>query len=311
MKKINWYNLPDRVQEKLIPGKGINISKDNVIDLTEVETVWGSISGNIQDQTDIISLINEKILEIEVDDKIENVKDWILTNLPSTELPLATSSTLGGVKIGSNLSIDGNGVLSATSSTPTLKTINSTSLIGTGNLRLVANNGSGDGVYLGLCNGTGNGTSARSFALGESTVTNSAAGILGWNCKTGESYAIATGYNTSALHMGSFTVGMGTQSRNAYHFVVGAYNDTNVTPAYPIVGHDSGTFQLTRPLFTVGNGNDFVRSNAYQLYADGRSEQKKDFEIQTIGQGVVLRSPDNSKWRITVDDLGNLITTKL
>ena len=50
-------------------------------------------------------------------------------------------------------------------------------------------------------------------------------------------------------------------------------------------------------LFAVGNGTSHTaRSNAFEVTDDG---------------GIVLKSPDTSRWKILVDDSGNLTTTKL
>ena len=58
-----------------------------------------------------------------------------LDNLQNYTLPVATNTTLGGVKAGANVTIDANGVLSASGTS--IKTINSSSMLGSGNLALL------------------------------------------------------------------------------------------------------------------------------------------------------------------------------
>lgn len=49
-------------------------------------------------------------------------------------------------------------------------------------------------------------------------------------------------------------------------------------------------------LFAVGNGtNQTTRSNAFEV----------------VGDGIVLKSPNGSRWKVSVDDTGNLVTSAL
>jgi hypothetical protein len=52
--------------------------------------------------------------------------DGTITSTATYTLPQATDTTLGGIKVGDNLSIDGDGVLSATASPPATNNIDST-----------------------------------------------------------------------------------------------------------------------------------------------------------------------------------------
>lgn len=40
-------------------------------------------------------------------------------------------------------------------------------------------------------------------------------------------------------------------------------------------------------------------------------ESAQDIEITDSDKGVILTSPDASRWRITIDDLGELVITKI
>lgn len=59
-----------------------------------------------------------------------SVEEAIRTGMQPYELPTASASTLGGIKVGTNLSIDENGVLSASGSTYTLPPASSNTLGG-------------------------------------------------------------------------------------------------------------------------------------------------------------------------------------
>lgn len=60
--------------------------------------------------------------------------------------------------------------------------------------------------------------------------------------------------------------------------------------------------------FAVGNGTAYnARSNLFEIKSDG-SVVMKSFEITSDG-GVVMKSPDGNRWKVTVDNNGNLTTT--
>jgi hypothetical protein len=47
------------------------------------------------------------------------------------------------------------------------------------------------------------------------------------------------------------------------------------------------------------------------LLADGTRKCSGDFEINDIGEGLIVKSPDGSRWRLTVSDAGVSVWTKL
>lgn len=47
-------------QDNLTAGEGIEITEDNVINNTQTSAEWGNVQGNIEDQTDLIDLLEEK-----------------------------------------------------------------------------------------------------------------------------------------------------------------------------------------------------------------------------------------------------------
>ena len=93
-------------------------------DIDELETDLGVVEGTVEGLgTDIEGLDSRMAtaegdidtLEAAAEDLDERVTE--LEQTPGYELPAASSQTLGGVKVGSNLSIDQDGVLSATDTT--------------------------------------------------------------------------------------------------------------------------------------------------------------------------------------------------
>lgn len=161
-------------------------------------------------------------------------------------------------------------------------------------------------------------SAARSFAFGDQ-ITVSGVNSLGIGLATiasGENSA-ALGNANSATGLQSTAAGFLNTSSGDNSTVFGHGNIANEYASLAIGRFSTGgaaqdSWVTNAPVFKVGNGTSGEsRSNAYVLYNDGRSEQVKDIEVTEIGQGVVLKSPDGTRWRITVDNSGNLTTTAL
>lgn len=131
---------------------------------------------------------------------------------------------------------------------------------------------------------------AYSAAFGNSTIASS-------------SYSAAFGYQSTASGWASLAFGFGNTANEYASLAIGCYSTDGAVETSWTTGS---------PIFKVGNGTDHEnKSNAYVLYNDGRSEQIKDVEVTEIGQGFVLKSPDGTRWRIAVDNSGNLTTISL
>ena len=61
---------------------------------------------------------------------------------------------------------------------------------------------------------------------------------------------------------------------------------------------------------TTTNQHTTRFENGYRWFG-GAHEAENDIEITDFEKGVILRSPNNTRWRITVNDDGNLITTQI
>ncbi len=76
----------------------------------------------------------------------------------------------------------------------------------------------------------------------------------------------------------------------------------NVKDAYTgdlIVANESGNVVINGPLSSTG------------LFTATGSTLSGDMEVTNTLKGVILKSPDGARWRITVDNSGNLITTSI
>lgn len=52
-------------------------------------------------------------------------------------------------------------------------------------------------------------------------------------------------------------------------------------------------------------------NNQWQLTTNEVATFKNEIEITTKGVGLILASPDGTRWSVSVDNDGNLITTEL
>ena len=199
------------------------------------------------------------ILVKNADDTYTNIaaaaRDYI--NNPY-KLPVASSTTLGGIKVGNNLEIDEDGVLSATIK-PVLDNIECTGYFSHNRVNTTT---------IGKNSFASNSSALayKSTAFGENTI----AGVEKtatreiYNEET-QSYeteeytfidgraSFSEGYNTIAGGIYSHAAGNNTIANDAYQFVIGSYNNNN-----------------ENNLFEVGNGADENnRSNAFSIGRDG------------------------------------------
>lgn len=165
----------------------------------------------------------------------------------------------------------------------------------------------------------------------ETTASGVGSSAFGYQTTASDDYSLAFGSNTTASGAASLAFGFYTTASGPASSAFGnqttasgryssAFGDGSIANEYAslAIGQYStdGPVQTSwvtgSPIFKVGNGTGNAnRSNAYVLYNDGRSEQVKDIEVTEIGYGVVIKSPDGTRWRITVDNTGTLSTTSL
>lgn len=98
--------------------------------------------------------------------------------------------------------------------------------------------------------------------------------------------------------------GQGTVSTASATLTIGLYNE---------IDPDRSVTDLRKKTFVIGNGGNteaFERSNAFYVTHGGKAWVQNELEVDSP-DGVVLRSPDGSRFRIQVDNNGNINTTKL
>ncbi len=101
----------------------------------------------------------------------------------------------------------------------------------------------------------------------------------------------AEGSATQATNYYSHAEGLGTIAAGKNQTVMGKYNVKDTTS-----------------LLIIGNGSkDTARSNAHKLDANGNAWYAGTVETT----GIIMKSPNGTRFKITVDDDGQLITTKL
>ena len=181
----------------------------------------------------------------------------VLENKHDYELPTASDTTLGGIKVGNNLSIDQNGVLSADINfSPTnfkcygYFSHNRLNLTDIGENSFASN---GSALTL---NSTAFGFES---IAGKKIITT----IEEEDPETGETIettetsfsgniSFAEGYQTQAAGYCSHTAGYKTSSDYAYQFIIGYYNDNK-----------------QNNLFEIGNGTEATHSNAFEVDKNG------------------------------------------
>lgn len=114
----------------------------------------------------------------------------------------------------------------------------------------------------------------------------------GFKTQTTGRAAHAEGYNTSADGYYSHAEGLGTKALGAVQHVEGKYNIEDTQSKYTHI---------------IGNGNENNRSNAYTLDWNGNAWYAGSIE----GTALILKSPNGTRFKITVSDSGQLNASAL
>lgn len=133
-------------------------------------------------------------------------------------------------------------------------------------------------------------TDVRMVTIGaEATATRVGGIAVGFQAEAdGAPYGVAVGYQADAGNTDAVAIGRAANAAGNDGVALGA-------------GASTSTW-----LRSVALGADTTVSANDQVMVGGR-----DVEITDAAKGVVLRSPDGTRWRITVDNSGNLSTTSL
>lgn len=117
------------------------------------------------------------------------------------------------------------------------------------------------------------------------------------------------------------------KASNSYTIVTGQGNTTNasaqlVLGTYNLDLPSVSIYDPNRKALVVGNGEagsyspdgtpqDITRSNAFEVLHKGNAWVQNEFEVGKAGGGVVLKSPNGTRFLLSVDDEGALKTSKL
>ena len=147
----------------------------------------------------------------------------------------------------------------------------------------------------------GNSTSTDVIVVGQGNGASGGKAIsLGQACHAGGNQCIAFGNSSLSLANNSVALGHTQLVNKQFCFAAGQGHDfTNGNNGTSAVGIASQISSDTA--FAVGNGifnsnGNITRSNAFEVTTDG---------------GIVLKSPNGTRYKITVDNSGNLTTTAL
>lgn len=214
--------------------------KDNVVTFTENEERADIVSG------ETTSTLFGKILKwLKSLGKTALSNDYNdLDNKPiipkEYTLPKASANTLGGIKIGTNLTVSEDGTVSAIGGGETIDTSNfaTKDKYGDTTINVGRKADTTTGVY--------------STALGANATASGAYSMSGPSGKATGDYAVALGGSTASNGYSSCALGYGTIASVRGQIAVGRHN----------VEH-------TRYAFVVGNGESGARSNACEVELDG------------------------------------------
>ena len=156
-------------------------------------------------------------------------------------LPTASSGTLGGIKVGNNLTIREDGTLDAEAGGTSIDTSN-----------FATKDKYGDtGINIGRKSGTTVGEG--SIAYGKQSTASGTSALAGGYCTANGSYATALGVDSVAGGYGAFAAGQAAKSNGTGQVALGKYNIENSTQ-----------------VLIVGNGtSSSAKSNAFTIEQDG------------------------------------------
>lgn len=141
---------------------------------------------------------------------------------------------------------------------------------------------------------------AEKIENGYSTASGQYTLAHGESCTASGVGSHAEGLNTISAFAHSHSEGIGTVVMNAYQHVTGKYNKTT-----GLLYNDTGAF-------VVGNGPSAIsRSNILyaggdKVYIEGKIINTGEIRNTTAGEGIVLKSPNGTSYKITVSDAGAL-----
>ena len=233
----NNYSLPDATASTLggiKVGTNLAIDSDGVLSSTDTNTTYSVGDGGLT--------------ENDFTDALKSKLDGITASANNYSLPDATASTLGGIKVGTNLAIDSDGVLSSTDT-------NTTYSVGDGGL---TENDFTDALKSKL---DGIAASANNYSLPDAT-----ASTLG-GIKVGTNLAIdSDGVLSSTDTNTTYSVGDGGLTENDFTDALKSKVDnlgTISTQDFDAVNIDGGTIDGTSTTQSLGDNSAKIATTAY------------------------------------------------
>ena len=233
----NNYSLPDATASTLggiKVGTNLAIDSDGVLSSTDTNTTYSVGDGGLT--------------ENDFTDALKSKLDGIAASANNYSLPDATASTLGGIKVGTNLAIDSDGVLSSTDT-------NTTYSVGDGGL---TENDFTDALKSKL---DGIAASANNYSLPDAT-----ASTLG-GIKVGTNLAIdSDGVLSSTDTNTTYSVGDGGLTENDFTDALKSKVDnlgTISTQDFDAVNIDGGTIDGTSTTQSLGDNSAKIATTAY------------------------------------------------
>ncbi len=122
-----------------------------------------------------------------------------------------------------------------------------------------------------------------SVAMGfNTTAFGFAATAMGWGTSASQAHSTAMGLNTGAHGEGSTALGEQTIAEAKGSLVLGRYNQ---------VGGDRHIWIPSDPLFTIGNGTDGNRNNAFEVLKNGNTTIDGDLTINNATINGTVQAP--------------------
>jgi hypothetical protein len=158
-----------------------------------------------------------------------------------------------------------------------------------------------------LTNSNGIYYNAGRVGVGKVPHTNVPISVLQANSGVGE--AVFEGLSDDVWHAAITLKNNPTNMR--YSFVIPGPTNTNLSPgSFGIFNHENlkWVFVSNRTTNNIGIGspgiNAAIPKSTLHVFTG-------DVNIEQVGKGIIMRSPNGQCWRVTVDNTGNLVSTSI
>ena len=151
--------------------------------------------------------------------------------------------------------------------------------------------------------------SPKNVGIRTTPISNNALTVMGETNNIGSNVALFTSNDTwhSAVYL--------KNNLNQYGLIVAGPNDAELTPNnFGIVNLTRGTNPAIWP-FTINSTNNFIgigHTNGYPQPAKSTLHVfSGDVNVEQIGSGIIMKSPNGQCWRVTVSNTGTFVSTSI